>query len=219
MKKLVMPCFACQSSSRSLRPPAAQADLDVAAPGRRGPARRGCTSACRGSDSRPKSRAAVSVWVSKWTSPTGPARCSAHARTSGSAIEWSPPSTIGTAPAPSTSATVSSIARWERDGIGRDDRSVAVVDDAQHRRASRSLALEVIRRRRRCRADRPRAEARSRQSETRSSIGAPTTATSTPAAPPGPPCRAGRRSSAAPPRRPLIEAVMPAPALGRIDHA
>ena len=40
----------------------------------------------------------------------------AQARMSGSAIPWSPPSTIGTAPASSTSPTVASIASWVRAG-------------------------------------------------------------------------------------------------------
>src|SRR3954449_9015236 len=47
--------------------------------------------------STPNTSRPVSVWVSKWISPTGPWR-RAQARTSGSAIEWSPPSTIGSAP-------------------------------------------------------------------------------------------------------------------------
>ena len=57
----------------------------------------------------PKTVAPVSVCVSKWIRPTGPC-CSATARMSGSAIEWSPPRMIGIAPAASTCATVSWIA-------------------------------------------------------------------------------------------------------------
>jgi hypothetical protein len=58
--------------------------------------------------------AGVGVGV-EWTSPTGPWRL-ATARMSGSAIEWSPPRTIGIAPAATTSPTVRSIAACVRAG-------------------------------------------------------------------------------------------------------
>jgi hypothetical protein len=81
----------------------------------------------------------------------------AQARTSGSAIEWSPPSTIGIRPAPSTSPTVASMAACVRAGVGRQDRCVAVVDDAQlGERVDVGLELRPGRAARG--ADRPRAE-------------------------------------------------------------
>ena len=66
-------------------------------------------------NSTPKTSSPVSVWVSKWTIPTGP-WAAAHARTDGSVIEWSPPSTTGMTPAASTSPTVASIAACEVTG-------------------------------------------------------------------------------------------------------
>ena len=54
----------------------------------------------------PRRSAAVSAWASKWMTPTAPfPRCSATAAMFGWAIEWSPPSTIGTAPAAQISLT------------------------------------------------------------------------------------------------------------------
>ncbi len=66
-------------------------------------------------NSTPKTSAPVSVWVSKWTMPTGP-WTPAQARTDGSVIEWSPPSTAGSTPAARTWPTVASIAACERSG-------------------------------------------------------------------------------------------------------
>ena len=121
----------------------------------------------------------MSVWASKWISPTGP-WTAAQARMSGSAIEWSPPSTTGTAPAASTAPTVASIARCERTGsAGRIGASPKSTTRSAVRRASipasswrpaAQLALRIARGPKRV----PGA------SDVSSSIGAPTIATSTP---------------------------------------
>ena len=66
-------------------------------------------------NSTPNTSSPVSVWVSKWTSPTGPC-APAQARIDGSVIEWSPPSTTGITPAASTWPTVASIAACEVTG-------------------------------------------------------------------------------------------------------
>ena len=57
----------------------------------------------------------MSAWASKWMTPTLPGPwCSATAVMFGSAIEWSPPSTTGIAPAAQISATRWRIASWLR---------------------------------------------------------------------------------------------------------
>ncbi len=98
---------------------------------------------------------------------------------SGSAIEWSPPSTIGTAPARTTCPTVSSIAERVRAGsagiTGASPKSTTFSSRAASTFASRcgpggQLAARIAR-------GPKRAPGRS---ETRSSVGAPTIATSTP---------------------------------------
>jgi hypothetical protein len=128
--------------------------------------------------STPKTSTPVSVWVSKWTMPTGP--CTpAHARTAGSVIEWSPPSTTGSTPAASTWATVASIAACEVStsaGItGASPKSTTRRSENASTLTSRwgpggELAPRIAR-------GASRAPGRS---ETRSSIGAPTIATSNP---------------------------------------
>ena len=85
----------------------------------------------------------------------------AQARMSGSAIEWSPPSTTGIAPAATTSPTVRSIAACVRDRVRRQHRRVAVVDHPQHGHRV-DLRLEVRAGRAARRADRARAEAGTR---------------------------------------------------------
>ena len=177
----VMPRSCCQANSRLARPVAAQADLDVARrvdvalldePVHDRPVReldaedllRRCRCGCRSGSARP-----------------GPRR-RAIARMSGSAIEWSPPRMIGSAPASTTWPTSASIAACVRTGVGRA---------ARRRRRSRrpaappcaSIARLQVRagraaRRRGSRAGRSGCPGRS---ETRSSVGAPTIATSTPA--------------------------------------
>ena len=80
--------------------------------------------------STPKTSVPVSVWVSKCTRPTAPWR-RAQARMSGSAIEWSPPRTIGMAPAATTSPTVALDRLMGAGRVGRQHRRVAEVDDAE----------------------------------------------------------------------------------------
>ena len=108
--------------------------------------------------SAPKTVSPVSVWVSKWISPTGPRR-RAIARMSGSAIEWSPPRITGSAPASTTSPTIASIASCVRTGLPGSTGGVAEVDDAQHREGI-DAGLQVRAGRAARGADRARAEAR-----------------------------------------------------------
>ena len=129
--------------------------------------------------STPNTSRPVSVWASKWISPTGP-WTAAQARMSGSAIEWSPPRTIGIAPAASTVATVASIAWCERTGsAGRIGASPKSTTRSAPRRASTpasrcapvaQLAARIARGPKRV----PGA------SQVSSSIGAPTIAASAP---------------------------------------
>ena len=108
--------------------------------------------------STPNTSSPVSVWVSKWTMPTGPCTA-AHARTHGSVIEWSPPSTTGSAPAASTWPTVASIAACDVTGS-------AGITGASPKSTTRSSAnastfdLEVRAGRAARGADRARREAR-----------------------------------------------------------
>ena len=122
-------------------PVAAQADLHVAL-GSRAPPRRAGTSASR---ARPRRRR-----------PPGRCRCGCRsgrgrpgraarrtARMSGSAIEWSPPSTIGMAPAATTSPTVRTIASCEAAGsagITAASPKSTTRSSATHRRPSRGAA-------------------------------------------------------------------------------
>ena len=130
-------------------------------------------------NSTPNTSSPVSVWVSKWTSPTGPC-AAAHARTDGSVIEWSPPRTTGITPAASTWPTVASIAACEVTGsagiTGASPKSTTRSSANASSLTSRcgpggELAPRIARGARRAPG----------RSETRSSIGAPTTATSKPA--------------------------------------
>src|SRR5215213_8921979 len=132
-------------------------------------------------NSTPNTSAPVSVWVSKWTTPTGPWTV-AQARIDGSVIEWSPPSTTGTTPAASTWPTVDSIAACERTGsagmTGASPKSTTRSSAKASTLTSRcgpggELAPRIARGARRAPG----------RSETRSSIGAPTTATSKPSSP------------------------------------
>ena len=129
-------------------------------------------------NSTPKTSAPVSVWVSKWTTPTGP-WTPAQARIDGSVIEWSPPSTAGSTPAASTWPTVASIAACERSGAagmtGASPKSTTRSSASASTLTSRcgpggELAARIAR-------GASRAPGRS---ETSSSIGAPTIATSKP---------------------------------------
>ena len=129
--------------------------------------------------STPNTSAPVSVCVSKCTTPTGP-WTPAHARIAGSLTEWSPPSTTGIAPAARTSPTVVSIAAWDVAGsagiTGASPKSSTRSSAKASTLTSRcgpggQLAARIAR-------GAMRAPDRS---ETRSSIGAPTTATSNPA--------------------------------------
>ena len=126
----------------------------------------------------PNTSSPVSVWVSKCTTPTGP-RVATHARTLGSVIEWSPPSSTGVAPAASTSPTTVSIAACERRGspgsTAASPKSTTRSSAKASTPASRCgpgglLAARIAR----------GAKLVPGRSETRSSIGAPTIATSTP---------------------------------------
>ena len=128
--------------------------------------------------STPKTSVPVSVWVSKCTRPTGPC-AAAQARTLGSEIEWSPPMTTGIGPAASTCPTVASIAAWERTGsAGRTGaspksttRSSAIASTpVSSCGPGGQLAARMARGAKRVPG----------RSETRSSVGAPTMATSTP---------------------------------------
>ena len=128
--------------------------------------------------SPPKTSGPVSVCVSKWTRPTGPTRA-ATARMFGSEIEWSPPSTIGIAPGVDDLADERLDRRVRPLGVGGQDRRVAEVDDPQlgervdahlEVRPGGQLAARIARGPKRVPG----------RSETRSSVGAPTIATSTP---------------------------------------
>ena len=128
--------------------------------------------------STPNTSLPVSVWVSKCTIPTGP-WTAAHARTAGSVIEWSPPSTTGSTPAASTWPTVASIAACEVPGsagiTGASPKSTTFSSANASTLTSRcgpggELAPRIAR-------GASRAPGRS---DTRSSIGAPTIATSNP---------------------------------------
>ena len=135
MKKVVIPRSACQAKTSGSRPVAAQADLDVA--GRVDVAlldqavhRRAvreldaehlacrCRCGCRSGGAR---------------AARGGAR---RARSAGSVIEWSPPSTIGTAPAATTCPTVSSIAACDASGS-------AGITGASPKSTARSVAQRV----------------------------------------------------------------------------
>ena len=111
--------------------------------------------------------------------------------------QWSPPSTIGIAPASSTSPTVRSIASWVRGRVGGQDRGVAVVDHAQLRRRRRPRprgagpAGSSRRGSRAGRSGRPGGRRRGRRSARRRSPRRRRRAR------PGPRCRACRRRSAA----------------------
>ena len=80
--------------------------------------------------STPKTSAPVSVCVSKWIRPIGPRRV-AIARMSGSAIEWSPPRMIGSAPRVEhlPDDPLDRLVRAHR--VGGQHGSVAEVDDLQ----------------------------------------------------------------------------------------
>ena len=129
MKKLVIPCSRCQARLALAGPVATEADLHVAP---------GSTMAVR---DEPVHRRAVRDLDAEDLRRPCPYGCRSgrarrrragprHARMSGSAIEWSPPSTTGTAPASTTCRTSLDRARVPR-GVGGDHRSVAEVDDAQ----------------------------------------------------------------------------------------
>ena len=110
--------------------------------------------------STPKTSTPVSVCVSKWTMPTGP-RAAATARTAGSVIEWSPPSTNGQH-AGGEHLPDGRLDRGVRDvRVGGDHRRVAEVDDAQLRERV-DLRLEVRAGRAAGAADRARRQARAR---------------------------------------------------------
>ncbi len=126
----------------------------------------------------PNTSSAVSVWVSKWNMPTGPC-AAAQARAVGSVIEWSPPRTSGMAPFESTSPTTASIAACESRGWpGRTaaspkstTRSTSKASTPTSRCGPGGLLAARIAR---------GAKLVPGRSETRSSMGAPTIATSTP---------------------------------------
>ena len=129
--------------------------------------------------STPKTSWPVSVCVSKWIRPIGPPRREAIARMSGSAIEWSPPRMIGSAPASTTWPTSASIAACVRTGsagsTGASPKSTTFRTSIASMPASRcgpcgQLAARIARGPKRVPG----------RSETRSSVGAPTIATSTP---------------------------------------
>ena len=112
-------------------PASSRADRSArTAPDRRGPPRRGGTSASRASARRRRPPCPVSVCVSKWIEPDRPRRA-ATAAMSGSVIEWSPPSVTGSAPASTTSPTSRLDRRVRPRRVGGDHRRVAVVDDRQ----------------------------------------------------------------------------------------
>ena len=79
MKNARDPALALPGELLLARPVAAQADLDVARRVDDALPRRAGTSACRARRSTPKTSVPVSVWVSKWTRPTGAVRCRAGA--------------------------------------------------------------------------------------------------------------------------------------------
>ena len=198
MNRLVMPRSACQASSRLVRPPAAQADLDVAV--RVDVAlldevvHRRAVRELAPEDAR----AAVSVWVSKWTSPTGPPRCRAHALhvRLGDRVVAAEHDRHRAGPEHLEHGVLDRLVRADR--IGRDDRCVAVVDDAEMvsssrpspRGGTRTSALPRGRRggRGACPAGRRRARRTARRRWRRRRRRAR----------PGPPCRAGPRSVSSP---------------------
>ena len=62
----------------------------------------------------------------------------------GMLIEWSPPSTTGSAPASRILRTPSSMLAWLRDRVGVDDVGIADVDDARRRRQVDDVVLVVV---------------------------------------------------------------------------
>ena len=192
----MIPCSLLPGELLVAGPVAAQADLHVArrvdVAGLDEPVHRAAVRERR----RRTSRAPVSVWVSKWTRPTGP-WTSAQARMSGSAIEWSPPRMIGIAPAASTCADRVLDRDVRADRVGREDRRVAEVDDPQGAAQRVDAGLAGAARRAARRADRPRAEARARARRTSARPSARRRSRRPrPRARPGPRCRGGRRRSA-----------------------
>ena len=180
MKKLVIPLLRLPA-----RTPARPASSRAARSARSGRRRRGRlgragTSACR---ARPRRRRPPRRCPCGCRSGRAqPARASAAtALTSGSAIEWSPPRTIGIAPAATTWPTMRSIAAWFPRRIR------AGTTGASPKSTTRSSAIASSRASRCGPGGQPAARiARGPKrvpgrSEVRSSIGAPTIATSTPA--------------------------------------
>ena len=160
-KKLVIPCSACHANSRSPGPVAAQADLDVARRVDRPLARRAGTSASRARPRRRRPPCPCRCACRSGRGRRGPWRA-AQARMSGSAIEWSPPRTIGIAPAASTCAD-GLLDRRVRASRGRRAATGASPKSTIRSSSNASmLRLEVRPRRAARRADRPRAEARAR---------------------------------------------------------
>ena len=196
MKCEVMPWRALPGELLLARPVAAQADLHVArrvdVAGLDEPVHRGAVRALDAEHLAPG--VGVRVEVHEPDRARGPPRI---ARMSGSAIEWSPPSTIGTAPAASTVAdrVLDRLVRAHR--VGGQDRRVAEVDHAQRSRAgastpaSRCAPARAARARgspaarsacpARRRSARPSARRRSRRPRPRARR--------------GPRCRAGRRTT------------------------
>ena len=109
-------------------------------------------------NSTPNTSSPVSVWVSKWTSPTGPC-APAQARIDGSVIEWSPPSTTGIDAGREHLADRRLDRGVRGHRVGRDHGRVAEVDDPQlGERVDPDLEVRAGRRARP--ADRARREAR-----------------------------------------------------------
>ena len=155
--RLVIPCSACQANSRLARPVAAQADLHVAP-------RVDLAAVDEVADERPvraldarRPRRRCRCGCRSAPCPTGPC-AAAHARTDGSVIEWSPPSTNGSAPGREHLAD----GRLDRGvralRVGRDHGRVAEVDHAQLGERV-DLRLEVRAGRDARRADRARRHA------------------------------------------------------------
>ena len=152
-----MPRSACQANSSS--PASSRAGRSGrSGRGRRGPPRPGAASGSRARPRRRRPRRRCRCGCRSGRGRAAPPWWAAQARMSGSAMPWSPPRTIGTAPAARTSPTVRSIAAWRGGRVGGQHRGVAVVDDPQLAEAV-DAGLEMRPRRAAGGADRARAEA------------------------------------------------------------
>ena len=198
MKSAGDPVLALPGELRLARPVAAQADLHVALADPRAPARPAGTSACRGRARPRRPRLPVSVWVSKWTSPTRPVRGRAGAACPARRSSGRRRARSGIAPASTTSPTSAlDRRRAVRGRVGRDAPAASPKSTTRSSAKPVDPGLEVRAGRRSSRrGSRAARSASPGRSETRSSVGAPRIdhVRRRPVRP-GPRCRACRRRS------------------------